>query len=195
MLAVDSTGLDLYSASTASSHRRPLQPLPSYYQPIQLPPSPTPSPSSSPFLTQSAILSPTFQPSPKIHVTHPSMSSTYESLLHHPAGGPGLRASHPPSYQSLKISTKSDARKMARIEWMKSGGAWIALYFAFNMGLTLYNKTILVHFPFPYSLTAIHTFCGTVGCWYLKSTGYFVSPPCPPNISTRANPLDRSPLG
>ncbi|KAH9942041.1 hypothetical protein B0H21DRAFT_751349 [Amylocystis lapponica] len=41
--------------------------------------------------------------------------------------------------------------------------AWLVLYFAFNLGLTLYNKLVLVHFPFPYTLTALHALCGSIG--------------------------------
>lgn len=54
--------------------------------------------------------------------------------------------------------------------------AWILAYFFFNMGLTLYNKAILVHFPYPYTMTALHTFCGTVGCVWARRVGYYVSP-------------------
>ncbi|KAH9474627.1 putative sugar phosphate/phosphate translocator At1g12500 [Psilocybe cubensis] len=40
---------------------------------------------------------------------------------------------------------------------------WLFLYFFLNLSLTLYNKTVLIHFPFPYTLTALHAFCGTIG--------------------------------
>ncbi|KAH9929031.1 TPT-domain-containing protein [Epithele typhae] len=40
---------------------------------------------------------------------------------------------------------------------------WLAAYFAFNLGLTLYNKGVLVRFPFPYTLTAIHALFGAIG--------------------------------
>ncbi|KIO20495.1 hypothetical protein M407DRAFT_81495 [Tulasnella calospora MUT 4182] len=66
---------------------------------------------------------------------------------------------------------------------MHSGFTWIGLYFVFNMGLTLYNKTVLVHFPFPYSLTALHTLCGTIGCLWLRNTGYFT----PARLTVRQN--------
>lgn len=44
---------------------------------------------------------------------------------------------------------------------------WLALYFFFNLSLTLYNKIILAlfDFPFPWTLTAIHTFCGAIGSY------------------------------
>lgn len=44
-----------------------------------------------------------------------------------------------------------------------SPSLWLSLYFILNLTLTLYNKTVLIHFPFPYTLTALHAFCGTVG--------------------------------
>jgi drug/metabolite transporter (DMT)-like permease len=48
------------------------------------------------------------------------------------------------------------------------------LYFVFNLSLTLYNKGVLVHFPFPYTLTALHALCGAVGGWSLRAQGAFV---------------------
>ncbi|KAF4612874.1 hypothetical protein D9613_011039 [Agrocybe pediades] len=44
-----------------------------------------------------------------------------------------------------------------------SPSLWLGLYFVLNLSLTLYNKSVLIHFPFPYTLTALHAFCGTVG--------------------------------
>ncbi|KAJ3531189.1 hypothetical protein NMY22_g8262 [Coprinellus aureogranulatus] len=40
---------------------------------------------------------------------------------------------------------------------------WVVLYFTLNLSLTLYNKYVLIHFPFPYTLTALHALCGTIG--------------------------------
>ncbi|KAF8186359.1 triose-phosphate transporter family-domain-containing protein [Pholiota molesta] len=45
--------------------------------------------------------------------------------------------------------------------------AWLGLYFVLNLTLTLYNKSVLIHFPFPYTLTAIHALCGTIGTFVL----------------------------
>lgn len=47
--------------------------------------------------------------------------------------------------------------------FLDSPSLWLALYFALNLSLTLYNKAVLIHFPFPYTLTALHALCGTVG--------------------------------
>ncbi|TFK53097.1 TPT-domain-containing protein [Heliocybe sulcata] len=51
---------------------------------------------------------------------------------------------------------------------------WLILYFCFNLGLTLYNKGVLVQFPFPYTLTAIHAFCGSIGGYFLLARGVYV---------------------
>lgn len=50
---------------------------------------------------------------------------------------------------------------------------WLVLYFAFNLGLTLYNKRVLVSFPFPYTVTALHALCCSFGGWYLRQHGFY----------------------
>ncbi|KAG1802076.1 TPT-domain-containing protein [Suillus plorans] len=60
---------------------------------------------------------------------------------------------------------------------------WLILYFCFNLGLTLYNKGVLIHFPFPYTLTALHAFCGTIGGLILLKNGTFV----PAELTTAEN--------
>ncbi|KAJ3167149.1 UAA transporter [Geranomyces variabilis] len=51
----------------------------------------------------------------------------------------------------------------------------LGVYFSFNLTLTLYNKLIFsaFAFPFPWTLTAIHTLCGTLGCHLCAATGLF----------------------
>lgn len=51
---------------------------------------------------------------------------------------------------------------------------WLSLYFCFNLSLTLYNKSVLVRFPFPYTLTAIHALFGTIGGTALVRCGVYV---------------------
>ncbi|KAJ6590979.1 triose-phosphate transporter family-domain-containing protein [Mycena vulgaris] len=53
---------------------------------------------------------------------------------------------------------------------------WLAMYFCFNLGLTLYNKGVLLRFPFPYTLSALHALFGTIGGTLLGKRGYFVPP-------------------
>jgi hypothetical protein len=46
-------------------------------------------------------------------------------------------------------------------------------YFAFNLGLTIFNKRVLISFPFPWTLTAIHTLAGTIGSQLAHAQGLF----------------------
>jgi hypothetical protein len=52
---------------------------------------------------------------------------------------------------------------------------WLALYFCFNLGLTLFNKIVLVSFPFPYTLTGLHALSGCAGTYIALERGAFVS--------------------
>ncbi|MCJ1402623.1 UAA transporter [Xylographa trunciseda] len=49
----------------------------------------------------------------------------------------------------------------------------LALYFIFNLGLTLFNKAAMNKFPYPYLMTAYHGFASFVGTSILKSRGVF----------------------
>ncbi|CAL8575140.1 hypothetical protein XPA_001082 [Xanthoria parietina] len=49
----------------------------------------------------------------------------------------------------------------------------LLLYLAFNLGLTLYNKAVMIKFPFPFLLTALHAASGMVGTQILLSRGIF----------------------
>ncbi|KAG8962286.1 UAA transporter [Tulasnella sp. 419] len=69
------------------------------------------------------------------------------------------------------------------LKMLDSPASWLILYFICNLGLTLCNKGILVHFPFPYTLTALHALCGTIGCISLWSAGYF----SPARLTAREN--------
>ena len=51
----------------------------------------------------------------------------------------------------------------------------LAMYFFFNLSLTLYNKIVLGRFPFPYTLTALHALCGAMGGHLLLQSGVFAS--------------------
>ncbi|KAF8639185.1 hypothetical protein AX17_001671 [Amanita inopinata Kibby_2008] len=53
---------------------------------------------------------------------------------------------------------------------------WLALYFLLNLTLTLYNKSVLIKFPFPYSLTALHTLCSAVGSSVLLRSYAVITP-------------------
>ncbi|KAI0088249.1 triose-phosphate transporter family-domain-containing protein [Irpex rosettiformis] len=51
---------------------------------------------------------------------------------------------------------------------------WLALYFMFNLLLTLSNKSVLTSFPFPYTLTALHALCSTLGGLLLRWHGLYI---------------------
>jgi hypothetical protein len=51
---------------------------------------------------------------------------------------------------------------------------WLVVYFVCSLSLTIYNKLVLAgQFPFPYTLTAIHCFFGTVGSLLCLKRGVF----------------------
>jgi hypothetical protein len=54
-----------------------------------------------------------------------------------------------------------------------SASIWIALYFTFNLSLTLHNKAVLVDFPFPYVLTAVHSLCSSLGVLVVRHRGLY----------------------
>ncbi|CAO3693825.1 unnamed protein product [Rhizopus stolonifer] len=58
---------------------------------------------------------------------------------------------------------------------LESSMVWLSLYFFLNLGLTIYNKVIMAmfQFPFPWTLTAIHTLCGTIGSYIFWRLGFF----------------------
>ncbi|KAL8809736.1 MAG: hypothetical protein Q9223_002612 [Gallowayella weberi] len=49
----------------------------------------------------------------------------------------------------------------------------LLVYFVFNLGLTLYNKAVMISFPFPFLLTALHAASGMAGTQVLLSRGIF----------------------
>jgi hypothetical protein len=74
-------------------------------------------------------------------------------------------SSHHPSFM-LNVSSLYKSKNTKLL--------WLSAYFFFNLGLTLYNKAVLVHFPFPYTVTAIHALCGTLGGNMLLRQGVYV---------------------
>src|ERR1700738_4807910 len=58
--------------------------------------------------------------------------------------------------------------------YQPSSFAWLFAYFFFNLALTIYNKCVLAgNFPFPYTLTAVHAFSGSVGSYICWKRGVF----------------------
>ena len=70
----------------------------------------------------------------------------------------------------ITITVSSPSRSLF---FFHSQPFWLTLYFCFNLGLTLYNKGVFIPFPYTYSLTAIHSFFGTIGGIILLQAGVF----------------------
>ncbi|KAK6905981.1 hypothetical protein I203_106816 [Kwoniella mangroviensis CBS 8507] len=60
-----------------------------------------------------------------------------------------------------------------KVPFTDSVGFWLSLYFCFNLGLTLFNKFVLVSFPFPYTLTGLHALSGCAGTYIALEQGAF----------------------
>ncbi|WWD17623.1 hypothetical protein CI109_102064 [Kwoniella shandongensis] len=60
-----------------------------------------------------------------------------------------------------------------RVPFKDSVGYWLGMYFFFNLGLTLFNKVVLVSFPFPYTLTGLHALSGCAGTYLALERGAF----------------------
>jgi hypothetical protein len=67
----------------------------------------------------------------------------------------------------LEKAGSSASWYLAGLSW-GSQFTWLCLYFSLNLFLTLSNKTVLTSFPFPYTLTAIHALCSTLGGLWLR---------------------------
>lgn len=82
---------------------------------------------------------------------------------------------HPAHTPAASTSSSSSSSPAAAGTSVFSGSqlSWLALYFLSNLSLTLYNKFVLVRFPFPYTLTALHALCGTIGGYVLMERGVF----------------------
>ena len=74
-----------------------------------------------------------------------------------------------PRRESLDKESRVDSPS-----FFQSQPFWLVLYFAFNLGLTLYNKAVLIHFPYAYALTALHALCGSIGGFTLLRLGVYV---------------------
>jgi len=100
--------------------------------------------------------------------------------------------SHTTSQQQHSRASLSDRRRLSivppsippmAVHYTSGPAFWLVLYFFFNLSLTLYNKSVLIRFPFPYTLTALHALCSATGSYIAKNRGYFT----PANVSPRQN--------
>jgi hypothetical protein len=89
---------------------------------------------------------------------------------------------YPPSQRlsTFTMNTSSlplSATKQSSLHGLyASRSLWLGLYFAVNLALTLHNKCVLVRFPFPYTLTAVHMFVSAGGCTVLAYCNFFPLP-------------------
>ena len=86
---------------------------------------------------------------------------------------PFIAPDAPDPAKHLVARTARKKRFRAR-PWANSQSLWLALYFTFNLCLTLYNKGVLVRFPYPYTLTAVHALFGSIGGYLLKERGAYI---------------------
>ena len=115
---------------------------------------------------------PSPQLSPRLRNTSPKRPRSPPQSPSLPIVAPGALASRK-HLQSESALTGFWA-DLAENKYLNTQGFWLALYFFFNLSLTLYNKVVLVHFPYPYTVTALHALCGTIGGWSLLAQGLFV---------------------
>ncbi|KAL0946082.1 hypothetical protein HGRIS_012352 [Hohenbuehelia grisea] len=97
----------------------------------------------------------------------PSSSQQQQSdgLLPTPSTSSPTRQTHPLSSLTNPLADTSQTR--AQIQHRLGTLGPLLLYFSLNLLLTLYNKIVLVRFPFPYTLTALHALAGTLGAFLL----------------------------
>lgn len=97
--------------------------------------------------------------------------AAYERLYKAGESGTGARP--------LTSATPLESKK----SFTDSAAYWLILYFIFNLGLTLFNKVVLVSFPFPYTLTGLHALSGCAGCYIALERGAFV----PARLTSKEN--------
>jgi len=114
---------------------------------------------------------PSPQLSPRLRHTSPRRQKL-------PPQSPSLPTVAPGALASSKLQPESTLTGfyagLAENKYLNTQEFWLALYFFFNLSLTLYNKVVLVHFPYPYTVTSLHALCGTIGGWSLLARGLFV---------------------
>ncbi|ODN90217.1 hypothetical protein L198_06235 [Cryptococcus wingfieldii CBS 7118] len=117
--------------------------------------------------------------------SNPYSSPSSTPLRSHHNGG-----SSKDGYQSLFPLTGEESHlgssptvHQEKVKFTDSTTFWLGLYFLFNLGLTLYNKALLMSFRFPYTLTGLHALSGSAGCYIALERGAFV----PARLTQREN--------
>ncbi|KAK4046984.1 hypothetical protein OIV83_005670 [Microbotryomycetes sp. JL201] len=103
------------------------------------------------------------------HTSQPFMASKGKRELTHAAaeGSVSLEKGLP------RGLAQADGRTASVMDKFDTPTAWLIMYFAFNLGLTLYNKLVLQGFPFAWTLTAIQMLGGTLGTQVALARGFF----------------------
>lgn len=111
------------------------------------------------------------------------LSSPSSSMSSSGASEPINGQPHEP--EKPKTHARTPSTRVSPSTMIASGSqlSWLTLYFFSNLSLTLYNKFVLVRFPFPYTLTALHALCGAIGGYILMERGVFE----PRSLSTAEN--------
>jgi hypothetical protein len=86
-----------------------------------------------------------------------------------------LSLEHKPTAPHPLPSTRhrSSSRFSFTVETWTSPMFCLASYFLLSLGLTLHNKFILVGFPYPFTMTALHMLFSSVGAYYLQRRGWY----------------------
>ncbi|KAG8705744.1 UAA transporter [Ceratobasidium sp. 394] len=129
---------------------------------------PTPPPSLSELSTLAAA-----PPSPLPRTNSSNTRVIRDYAAHSPSNFAGVI----PSARTISCLslTKVKTSLVAAIRQMGNTGVgtWLGLYLICSLALTLHNKCLLDHFPFPWTLTAIHAFSAALGSWVCAWRGLF----------------------
>jgi hypothetical protein len=105
---------------------------------------------------------------------HIRVSSLHKRPFHHESYAISPVSERSPSHlpDDLELPLPSPTHAPSRAS-LQSETLWLCLYFLFNLSLTLYNKSVLIRFPFPYTLTALHALVGTVAGSFFADNRFF----------------------
>ncbi|KAG6847423.1 hypothetical protein H0H93_008209 [Arthromyces matolae] len=95
-----------------------------------------------------------------------SLSTVTPFELPQPTQTPPYRVkskSSRPSWLTFLLALCTVPARLGRTRILAQPTMYLSLYFTLNLALTLYNKSLLLSFPFPYTLSSIHALCGTIG--------------------------------
>ncbi|KAJ9107161.1 hypothetical protein QFC19_002821 [Naganishia cerealis] len=123
-----------------------------------------------------------------------SMAATEERVSEDPLAKLGFKPlttpstpASPYSYGVAHVPTLTGINRRdsnaEKVPFTETTGYWLSWYFVFNLGLTLYNKVVLVNFPFPYTLTGLHALSGCVGCYLALERGAYT----PARLTSKEN--------